>query len=111
MQRGRPQAQRIETGNVNAGLFQATTDPWPRIALASVVDQHLELHATRLGLRQRGDKMLADCVVVEADSAKPDTPTYVGDRRPNPRIGLPDTVRSVKTTVGQGRVSTCGNGW
>src|SRR3546814_3604363 len=26
MQRGRPQAQRIETRNVNAGLFQATTD-------------------------------------------------------------------------------------
>src|SRR3546814_9976487 len=65
MQRGRPQAQRIETRNVNAGLFQATTDPWPRIALASVVDQHLDLHATRLGLRQRGDKLLADCVVVE----------------------------------------------
>src|SRR3546814_2583775 len=72
MQRGRPQAQRIETRNVNAGLFQATTDPWPRIALASVVDQHLDLHATRLGLRQRGDKLLADCVVVADVSAKPD---------------------------------------
>src|SRR3546814_17839572 len=58
MQRGRPQAQRIETRNVNAGLFQATTDPWPRIALASVVDQHLDLHAPRLGLRQRGDKQI-----------------------------------------------------
>src|SRR3546814_7130982 len=40
MQRGRPQAQRIETRNVNAGLFQATTDPWPRIALASRSEEH-----------------------------------------------------------------------
>src|SRR3546814_7694744 len=85
MQRGRPQAQRIETRNVNAGLFQATTDPWPRIALASVVDQHLDLHATRLGLRQRGDKLLADCVVVEDVSAKPDRLACGGDRRPHPR--------------------------
>src|SRR3546814_6933869 len=86
MQRGRPQAQRIETRNVNAGLFQATTDPWPRIALASVVDQHLDLHATRLGLRQRGDKLLADCVVVEDVSAKPDRLACGGERRQHPRI-------------------------
>src|SRR3546814_5992885 len=85
-------------------LFQATTEPWPRIALASVVDQHLDLHATRLGLRQRGDKLLADCVVVEDVSAKPDRLACGGDRRQHPRIGLLAVVQRSDREIGKAHV-------
>src|SRR3546814_16084625 len=83
-------------------LFQATTDPWPRIALASVVDQHLDLHATRLGLRQRGDKLLADCVVVEDVSAKPDRLACGGASRQH---------RSAERRVGTECVNTGRSRW
>src|SRR3546814_13429041 len=93
-----PRSTRTDT------LFPYTTLFRSRIALASVVDQHLDLHATRLGLRQRGDKLLADCVVVEDVSAKPDRLACGGDRRQHPRIGLLAVVQRSDREIGKAHV-------